>query len=269
MSKTTNLIMHLYSLIEIVALLIIPMFLSNFELLYCFMAGWNIGLFSPNVGLQHEWLHLDNKKWYTKLLYEITAAFYVLGLQFVHHKYSHHRHANTLKDYGHPAKNINKLLYIYEYTFAHLLKLINHNKIRVFISFFLFFAIFTLYFLMYGINGGLFYLGALIGFQYTAISGNYAQHYGLETLPISDDKKILFAWDDRGAIGKYTHFNLHIHSDHHCNSLKSFDKLRNIKGRPLLPYSLPIMMMLFPFPIFEKIMNKRLEEYCDKLRSRG
>jgi alkane 1-monooxygenase len=131
------------------------------------------------------------------------------------------------------------------------------------------FSICVIMYVFFGLSGLIFYIGAVLGFQYTSVSGNYAQHYGLETLPIPDSEKVVFAWDDSGVIGKYTHFNLHIHSDHHSNALKSFDKLRNIKGRPLLPYSLPTMMMLFPFPIFEKIMNKRLEEYCDKLRSRG
>ena len=259
--------MHAYSAVEVASLILLPSILinNNISFFYCFMAGWNIGLFSPNVGLQHEWLHIDNKKWYTKILFELTSAFYLLGLQMVHHKNSHHRYANTNQDYGHPRKNINKLHYIMEYTVLHIPKLIKHNKYRVLTSVVLFLLINVCMYTFFGFTGLLFHLGAFIGFQYTAVSGNYVQHYGLETLPIPDSEKVVFAWDDSGVIGKYTHFNLHIHSDHHSNALKSFDKLRNIKGRPLLPYSLPAMMLLFPFPIFEKIMNKRLEVYCEKI----
>lgn len=266
MSNFASIIMHLFTITDIAFYFLIPALLvaGGFPIFYALLAGWTVGFFSPSVGLQHEWNHMTDRPWYTEVLFQIMQCFCLVGPLGIHHKHSHHKYANSEKDYGHPFKNRNKLEFLYNYTIQSLPALWKYHKIRLFFSVLGALVSSLIFLKLFGLIGILYQLGTILGFHYTVIAGNFIQHYGLEQLPIPQSEKVTYAWDDSGEIGKYIGFNLHVHTDHHMNALKPFDQLKNIKGRPMMPYSLPIMTLLVPFPLFGKIMNPRLEAYIKR-----
>lgn len=265
MDKSGFFVIHLYLIVELSFYFIIPYMLKDHDLIYSIMAGWSVGFITPSVGLFHELIHLRNKKWYTKTLYYMQQVFSCIWWVEQHHLFSHHPYANTKNDMGHPTRNKNRLKYIYEYILSPIIFFgIKRCKLKMFLSF----LVICFIYLLFGFSGILYMLMTNIGFFYTTGSGNYLQHYGLDELPVSEESKVKYAWDDYSLLGYYFGFNLHVHSNHHSDVYKPFDKLGRVRGMPVVPYGTPLLMVLLilPMPIFHRIMNKRLDRYILKLK---
>ena len=265
MSRPAQIITHVFVIVELIFYFLVPYLLisEGLSIFHAVMAGWTVGFLTPAVGLQHEWVHLK-KKWYTSVLFELIQYFCYSFIIVFHHKYSHHKHANTLKDYGHPYKNRGQINYFFNYLINPIPKLFRIKPLRFSVLILGAIVSSVIIFSLFGWHGIAYQAMASFGFYYTVGSGNYVQHYGLELLPISDAQKITYAWDDIGEVGKYFGFNLHIHSDHHLNTYKPFDKLKHLKGKPVVPYGIPVLAVIFPFPIIKKVMNKRLDTYLSR-----
>lgn len=263
--KVSNITLHLFGLVEILVVVLMPIALidKGFSPLYSILAGWTFGFLTPSIAVQHEWVHDTDKKWYTGSIFCLQQILFYFSNIVLHHT-SHHIHANTLKDYGHPKKDGNVLYYVYSYMLRpipHYLK--KEPKTFIIMNLLSIIATASIYY-MYGAVGLCFQIGCLFGYHYTLFVGNYIQHYGLETLPVSDKEKVLYAWDDTSPLSEYLSFNLTVHSDHHTNAKKPFNELRHIKGQPVVPYGFPLLMLLFPTRLFKKAMNKRLASYLER-----
>lgn len=267
MSLSALLTIHLFMTIEILSFFVFPSMLvdQKLGLFYSALAGWSASFITPSVALSHEMVHLNYKKWYTNLIWHVNLVFVYIWLVALHHKYSHHAYTNTLKDFGHPSKDRNRLEYFYNYYIQPIPFLFNKEPLYFSIMFALSVTCSLAIYNLFGLVGVVYQIMYVVGFYYTTGSGNYFQHYGLELLPISDNDKKGYAWDDPNTIGKYFNFNLNIHSDHHKHPLKPFDKLKRLKGRPVLPYGIPLLMLMFMVPgkKFHNIMNLRLDKYLE------
>jgi alkane 1-monooxygenase len=266
MNKVSNLVIHLHATVEILVITLIPIVLlsKGFSPIYSMLAGWVFGFLTPSTSVHHEWIHNNNKKGITRVLFHIQQVLFFLSNFEIHHNNSHHNHANTSKDYGHPMKNSSVLGYVYGYLIKpvpYYLK--NYPKIFIPMNL-LSIAFMAGIFFTYGLVGLCFQIGCIAGFYYTVFVGNYIQHYGLETLPIAEKEKATYAWDDTSPLSEYLSFNLTIHSDHHANAKKPFNELKHQKGQPVVPHGIPVLMLLFPTPLFNRIMNKRLDDYISR-----
>ena len=260
--------MHIFMILEIISFFLLPSIIETqgLGLMYSIFAGWVVGFITPSVALSHEMVHLNSKKWYTKAIWYINIIVSYIWVVVLHHRYSHHRYANSLKDFGHPYKNRNRIEYFFDYLIKPLPYLFKKEPFYATASIILSFVSTLIIYKLFSFNGVLFQIFSVLGFYYTTGAGNYVQHYGLELLPISDKEKLNYAWDDISILGHYFGFNLHVHSDHHMNPLKPFDQLKHPKGKPMVPYGTPLMMFLLLLPgnTFHKIMNKRLDEYLKR-----
>jgi hypothetical protein len=270
MSRSAMVVIHIFMIVEVLSFFFFPdMVISkNLGLHHALLSGWTIGFITPSVGLSHEVLHLRNKNFFTRWLWHLNVSLGWIWPVVLHHIYSHHRYANTMKDHGHPYKNRNRLDYFWNYMIKPFPQFINYDRmysIPMLISSVIFSV---LIYQKFGWVGPLFQFGTVSGFYYTGGAGNYVQHYGLELLPLSNSDKAKYAWDDFSVLGKYFGFNIHLHSEHHFKPLKPFDQLSRVKGRPIVPYGTPLLMvlLLLPVPIFHRIMNKRLDRYLSKFK---
>ena len=225
MSLSALIIIHIFLMIEILSFFLFPdMIISkNLGLHHALLAGWTAGFVTPSIGLNHEVLHLPNKKFFTRWLWHLNVSLGWTWILTLHHTYSHHRYTNTIKDHGHPYKNRGRLNYFWNYAIKPLPEFINYDRmysIPMLISSVIFSV---LIYQKFGWVGSLFQIGMVIGLYYTSGAGNYVQHYGLELLPIPDKDKLEYAWDDISVLGHYFGFNIHIHSDHHKYPFKPFD----------------------------------------------
>ncbi len=257
--------MIIFAIIDVISYVVLPMNLIDQSFFYCFMAGWTVSFMSPAIAVQHEWTH-RKKDIVMPLLINLVGLLRWSTIVMDHHISIHHRYANTAKDNAHAFKNSNFLIYFYNYMIKPYYMLFKENKKRLFLVIFMSLFCSTILFKLFGLTALFYQIGSIFAFYYTVSCGNYINHYGLETLPISDKEKMKYSWDDHGDLGKYFAFNLQAHADHHSYSNKSFDKLNHIKGMPVYPYGFAIMIAIAPFPIFKKIMNKRLEDYCEKIK---
>ena len=268
MKTSGSIVIHLFMLVEIVSFFLFPYMMSDSGLgiVYAAMAGWVTGFITPSVALSHEMVHIKNKKWYTQLIWTLDVAFGWIWPVVIHHVHSHHKYANSKKDYGHPFRNRSRLGYFYSYLIEPLpilfKKEIKYSVVMLSLSSLGTCAIA----IVFGWIGLVFQMFMVAGFYFTTAAGNYVQHYGLDELPLSDKDKLEYAWDDVSLLGHYFGFNLHVHSDHHKYPLKPFDELNHLKGKPMVPYGTPILMvlLLLPTKAFYNIMNARLDEYLKR-----
>lgn len=265
MDRSGYFVIHLYLIVEILCYFLVPYLAMDLDLVYVAMAGWTAGFITPSVGLFHELIHLRNKAWYTKTLYYLEQVFSSIWWIEQHHLFSHHPYGNTKNDMGHPSRNKNRLRYIFEYVIEPIYWFgLRRCKVKMLLSMLTMVGLY----LLFGWHGVVYMAMTNIGFYYTTGAGNYVQHYGLDELPLSDEAKGKYAWDDFSILGYYFGFNLHIHSHHHNDTYKPFDKLGRVKGRPVVPYGTPLLMvlLLLPIPLFHTIMNKRLDRYLLKFK---
>lgn len=262
MSVQVKIISTLFLITEIVSFAAIPLLMidKNLGMGYVLFAAWGVSFISPTVGLQHELSHCKNLKFLRFLFWLSTLLNYSFYVVY-HHRNGHHYLANTMEDYGHPYYDCGKIDYIKRYFFDSFNKICGKHKKDLAIDLTLSILISAWIFYTIGASGLAYQFTCVLGFYYTTAAGNFFQHYGLETLPVSEKDKSFYAWDDTGRLGKYVGFNLNMHSEHHRDPSKSFADLSHDGKSPRLPLPLPVLILLFPFKYSTFIMNRRLKRY--------
>ncbi|UPR01154.1 alkane-1-monooxygenase [Chloropicon primus] len=94
---------------------------------------------------------------------------------------------------------------------------------------------------------------------------NYIEHYGLKRKRLANGKyeqvSRSHSWNADWFATNCHIVNLQLHSDHHLNSMKPYQNLKNFKDGPQLPgpYSVMMLLSLCP-PLFFRVMDPRLDE---------
>jgi len=99
---------------------------------------------------------------------------------------------------------------------------------------------------------------------------NYVEHYGLTRReltpgcyePVTPDH----SWNSSHRISNWLLFNVALHSDHHCDSLRPYSSLRHVDDAPQLPagYLSMFVLALIP-PLWHRLMDPRVDAW---IRSR-
>ena len=110
-----------------------------------------------------------------------------------------------------------------------------------------------------------FFISAFIGIL-TLETVNYIEHYGLQRRENNKGNyeriKPHHSWNSNHPIGRIMLFELSRHSDHHYNSLRKYQILKNHKNTPQMPTGYPGMMILALVPpLWFYVMNRRLRYY--------
>lgn len=95
---------------------------------------------------------------------------------------------------------------------------------------------------------------------------NYIEHYGLrrKKLPDGNYEKVTIrhSWNASHRMSNYLLFKLQRHSDHHENSLKSYQTLCAYEDSPQLPHGYLVCFNLAVFPkVWFSIMDPLVDEY--------
>ncbi len=95
---------------------------------------------------------------------------------------------------------------------------------------------------------------------------NYIEHYGLERKININGKyeRIMpyHSWNSNHPIGRIMLFELSRHSDHHFNSLRKYQILKNHENSPEMPTGYPGMMILSLFPpLWFYVMHKKIRSF--------
>ena len=124
--------------------------------------------------------------------------------------------------------------------------------------------IFSIYYL-FGINILMYFIiSALIGILVLE-TVNYIEHYGLQRKIKGDGKyeriQPYHSWNSNHPLGRLMLFELSRHSDHHYNSSRKYQILRNHDKSPEMPTGYPGMMILALIPpLWFLVMNKRVKQ---------
>tara|TARA_B100000929_G_scaffold290067_1_gene282456 strand:+ start:195 stop:1232 length:1038 start_codon:yes stop_codon:yes gene_type:complete len=124
--------------------------------------------------------------------------------------------------------------------------------------------IFSIYYL-FGINILMYFIiSALIGILVLE-TVNYIEHYGLQRKIKGDGKyeriQPYHSWNSNHPLGRLMLFELSRHSDHHYNSFRKYQILRNHDKSPEMPTGYPGMMILALIPpLWFLVMNKRVKQ---------
>ena len=110
-----------------------------------------------------------------------------------------------------------------------------------------------------------FFISAFIGIL-TLETVNYIEHYGLQRKANNKGNyeriKPHHSWNSNHPLGRIMLFELSRHSDHHYNSLRKYQILKNHENTPQMPTGYPGMMILALIPpIWFYVMNRRLKYY--------
>lgn len=106
---------------------------------------------------------------------------------------------------------------------------------------------------------------SIIGFTTLEVI-NYVQHYGLVRRRTRSGRyekvKPIHSWNSDHVFSNWILFNLPRHSDHHDDTLKSYQSLRHIEKAPQLPcgYFGLFFLSLIP-PLWRRIMDPRVEAW--------
>jgi alkane 1-monooxygenase len=115
-----------------------------------------------------------------------------------------------------------------------------------------------------------FFASSFIGYLLLE-SVNYIEHYGLQRKEIKPGiyEKCLpiHSWNSDHDLGRIMLYELTRHSDHHYLASRKYQVLRHFDQSPQLPTGYPgaIVLATIP-PLWFKIMNKRVDEFNEKLR---
>ena len=112
---------------------------------------------------------------------------------------------------------------------------------------------------------GYFLICSVIGFLILE-TVNYIEHYGLERTINKNGKyervKPFHSWNSNHPIGRIMLFELSRHSDHHFNSSRKYQILKNHENSREMPTGYPGMMILSLFPpLWFYIMNKKIRSF--------
>jgi alkane 1-monooxygenase len=99
---------------------------------------------------------------------------------------------------------------------------------------------------------------------------NYVEHYGIMRREIAPGKyervNPLHSWNASQLISNFFLFQLQRHSDHHANAIKRYQVLNHYDESPQLPFGYPTMILMAAVPpLWFSFMNKRLEEWAEKM----
>jgi len=120
-------------------------------------------------------------------------------------------------------------------------------------------------FLLFGLKGMLFAIGAgVVGFLLLE-TVNYIEHYGLlrVKLPSGRYERVqeIHSWNSNHVLGRIVLYELTRHSDHHYISSKKYQLLDYHNSSPQMPYGYPTSMVLSLLPpLWFKIMNPLIPE---------
>lgn len=101
-------------------------------------------------------------------------------------------------------------------------------------------------------------------------SVDYIEHYGMlrhkTNAGVYEKVNPKHSWNANFILSNYLLFQLQRHADHHLYATKDYQLLNAYNDSPQLPNGYPgmVLISLIP-PIWYKVMNKRLEEWQDKI----
>ena len=238
-----------------------------------FSTGIVLGVNGINVG--HELGHRQGSKerflGKALLLPSLYMHFYI------EHNFGHHLHAATSED---PATaRYNQSVYSFWFTstvrqYINAWKiqnrLLSNYKLGVFSirnDMLWYLVIQSVYliiiFLVFGVMGLLFAIGAaVVGFLLLE-TVNYIEHYGLLRLRTKSGRyervKEIHSWNSNHVIGRIVLYELTRHSDHHYISSKKYQLLDCHEESPQMPFGYPTSMVLSLIPpLWFGVMNKRV-----------
>lgn len=120
---------------------------------------------------------------------------------------------------------------------------------------------------IFGLTGVIFFgFQGVVAFSSLEII-NYVEHYGLSRKEIKpgvyENVRPKHSWNSGSAISNYLLINLARHSDHHTNSSKRYQLLRNEQElAPQCPYGYGTMFVMALFPsIWFRVMNPKVEAW--------
>ncbi len=104
--------------------------------------------------------------------------------------------------------------------------------------------------------------------QIQILLADYVQHYGLERRRVAysyEPVSVLHSWDAPDPVSALWMLNAPRHSDHHAHPARPYPLLAlgdyRAPGRPVLPYSLPVMATLALSPrIWHRLMDRRVKQ---------
>ena len=134
-------------------------------------------------------------------------------------------------------------------------------------------ACIALVWLGFGARAVLDYLGLCLYAQMQLMLSDYVQHYGLRRRVENGRAEPVgprHSWDAPHPLSSLAMVNAPRHSDHHAHPARPYPALRLGYGRPMLPYSLPVMgaLAMVP-PLWRRIMDRRVAQMngSDQTRS--
>ena len=272
----------LYLLVPIIFFLLWEFLLSMRENISLFdkigrilSMGLICGGFGINVA--HELGHRNNKfeQFLSKTL--LLSSLYMHF--FIEHNRGHHKRVSTMEDpssarYGEnifsfwlrsvfsgyvSAWNIEfkRLKRINKYKFSIQNEMLRFQIIQLFFVFIIY--------SLFGFNITFYYLcSATMGFLLLE-TVNYIEHYGLQRKINPNGKyervQPYHSWNSNHPIGRIMLFELSRHSDHHYNSYRKYQVLKNHNNSPEMPTGYPGMMILSLIPpLWFFVMNKRIKK---------
>ena len=272
----------LYLLVPIIFFLLWEFLLSMRENISLFdkigrilSMGLICGGFGINVA--HELGHRNNKfeQFLSKTL--LLSSLYMHF--FIEHNRGHHKRVSTMEDpssarYGEnifsfwlrsvlsgyvSAWNIEfkRLKRINKYKFSIQNEMLRFQIIQLFFVFIIY--------SLFGFDITVYYLcSATMGFLLLE-TVNYIEHYGLQRKINSNGKyervQPFHSWNSNHPIGRIMLFELSRHSDHHYNSYRKYQVLKNHNNSPEMPTGYPGMMILSLIPpLWFFVMNKRIKK---------
>jgi alkane 1-monooxygenase len=238
--------------------------------------GLICGSFGINIG--HELGHRNNifEQTLSKIL--LLSSLYMHF--FIEHNRGHHKKVSTRDDPS--SARYGEMIFIFwirsiitGYISAWKLELKKlkrsnknilsiHNEMLLFQLIQILFLLIIIYFFGFQITG-YYLITALLG-ALVLETVNYIEHYGLERkLNINGKHERIMpyhSWNSNHPIGRIMLFELSRHSDHHFNSLRKYQILKNHKNSPVMPTGYPGMMILSLFPpLWFYVMNKKIRSF--------
>ncbi|MEX0291606.1 MAG: alkane 1-monooxygenase [Flavobacteriaceae bacterium] len=247
---------------------------QNFEILGLLLStGIVLGVNGINVGheLGHRKKALERFLGKSLLLPSLYMHFYI------EHNFGHHLHAATKEDPATASYNQS----VYSFWFSSISRQYNSAwKIQLKLlrsaneGFFsvkndmLWYLVFqSLYllalYLLFGLPGVLFALGAaVVGFLLLE-TVNYIEHYGLIRHKLESGRyervSEIHSWNSNHIVGRIVLYELTRHSDHHYKSSKKYQLLNYHQSSPQMPFGYPTSMVLALLPpLWFHIMNPRI-----------
>ncbi|HEY4367783.1 MAG TPA: alkane 1-monooxygenase [Steroidobacteraceae bacterium] len=103
---------------------------------------------------------------------------------------------------------------------------------------------------------------------YGLTQANYVEHYGLLRQKLPNGRYELpeprHSWNTNHIYSNLVSFHLQRHSDHHANSLRPYQALRDFKGLPRLPSGYPGSFGLAAIPwLWFRVMDAKLMRWAD------